>query len=143
MPRSEGSPRLTQEILRFAHAKRDGNQNAFLNPRGYHVQYAPRLLRKLFAVRSGPRVYGRNNICYVEGIDPSSHHTLYGCSRCQTVCPINKKYLSIIVEPAEFTLDSKSRSKVLRCATLHIERQPCAHHLVPICRVPGTRSARG
>ena len=40
---------------------------------------------------------------FPEWIDPSSHHTLYGCSRCQTVCPANKKYLSNIIEPVEFT----------------------------------------
>jgi epoxyqueuosine reductase len=42
--------------------------NEFLNPRGFRVQHAPRLPRKLFAVRSGLGVYGRNNICYVEGM---------------------------------------------------------------------------
>ena len=41
---------------------------AFLDPRGYHIQYAPRLPRKLLAVRSGLGFYGRNNICYVEGM---------------------------------------------------------------------------
>jgi epoxyqueuosine reductase len=150
--------------------------NEFLNPRGHHVQYAPRLPRKLFAVRSGLGVYGRNNICYVEGmgsspllatyfsdipcteeswhdicqmdlcktckaclnncptgaittdrflinnercltycneagaekdfpewIPPSAHHTIYGCLRCQTVCPVNKDHVHTIIEPAEFT----------------------------------------
>lgn len=43
----------------------------FLSPRGYHVEYAPRLPRKLLAVRSGLGVYGRNNICYIEGIGSS------------------------------------------------------------------------
>ncbi len=150
--------------------------NESLNPRGYHVQYAPRLPKKLFAVRSGLGLYGRNNICYVEGmgsslflatyfsdmpcteeswrdiccmdlcescqaclkncptgaitadrflinnercltycneagaerdfpewIDPSSHHTIYGCLRCQMVCPMNGDYVHTLVEPAEFT----------------------------------------
>jgi epoxyqueuosine reductase len=159
-----GPPRIEQYL------------NASLNPRGYHVQYAPGLPRKLFAVRSGLGAYGRNNICYVEGmgsspflatyfsdvpcteaswhnirqmdlcksckaclnncptgaittdrflinnercltywneagterdfpewIPPSVHHTIYGCLRCQTVCPMNKDYLHTIIEPEEFT----------------------------------------
>jgi epoxyqueuosine reductase len=149
---------------------------AFLNPRGYHIRYAPQLPHKLLAVRSGLGRYGRNNICYVEGmgsflnlapyfsdipcmedawqdirqmdrcntcraclqncptaaimptrflinnercltyfneagaewdfpewIDPSSHHTLYGCLRCQTVCPINEPYLKPKKDPVEFS----------------------------------------
>ena len=149
---------------------------AFLNPKGCHALYAPKLPHKLIAVRSGLGVYGRNNICYVEGmgsflnlnpfftdvpcmedtwqeirqmelcrtcqacllncptgaiqptrflinnercltyfneagsewdfpgwIDPSSHHTLYGCLRCQTNCPVDKPYLDTPVESVEFT----------------------------------------
>jgi epoxyqueuosine reductase len=148
----------------------------FLGPLGHHIQYASRLPRKLLAVRSGLGLYGRNNICYVEGmgsflnlalffsdvpcteeswqevrrmdlcsscraclqncptgaimagrflidnercltyyneagaesrfpewIDPSSHNCLYGCSRCQSVCPANKKNANSVVEVAEFT----------------------------------------
>ena len=45
--------------------------NEFLNPKGYHVIYAPRLPRKLLAVRSGLGLYGRNNICYVAGMGSS------------------------------------------------------------------------
>jgi epoxyqueuosine reductase len=150
--------------------------NGFLRPLGHHVQYAPRLPRKLLAVRSGLGLYGRNNICYVEGmgsflnlalffsdipcaeeswqevrqmdvcrscraclrncptgaimagrflidnercltfhneagaecdfpewIDPSSHNCLYGCSRCQSICPANRKNADSAVEAAEFT----------------------------------------
>jgi epoxyqueuosine reductase len=150
--------------------------NAFLNPKGYRVQYAPRLPRKLLAVRSGLGLYGRNNICYVDGmgsslflatyvsdvpctgenwrevrqmdrcktcraclsncptkaitpdqflidnercltycneadaardfpewLDPSVHHTIYGCLRCQEVCPVNGEYAHTVVEPAAFT----------------------------------------
>ncbi len=149
---------------------------AFLHPIGYHVCCAPQLPRKLIAVRSGLGMYGRNNICYVEGmgsflnlnlffsdipctedqwqdirhmeichtcqaclhicptaailptrflidnercltyfnesggewdfpgwIDPLSHHTLYGCMRCQTACPMNTPYLHTRMEPLEFT----------------------------------------
>lgn len=148
----------------------------FLDPRGYHIRCAPNLPMKRLAVRSGLGVYGRNNICYVEGmgsflnlsmyfcdipcqedrwqdvrqmdrcnhcrmclencptaailpgrflidnercltyfnesggewdfpgwIDPSVHHTLYGCMRCQAICPVNKPYLKNIAEPVEFT----------------------------------------
>ena len=150
--------------------------NEYLNPKGYHVKYAPQLPRKLLAVRSGLGQYGRNNICYVQGmgsflnlapyfsdipctdeswhkihqmdlcksctaclvncptaaiiserflidnercltyfnegggewdfpewIDPSSHNAVYGCLRCQTVCPVNKQHLENIIEPVEFT----------------------------------------
>lgn len=42
--------------------------NAFLNPAGYHAKYTESLPQKLLAVRSGLGVYGRNNICYVEGM---------------------------------------------------------------------------
>jgi epoxyqueuosine reductase len=41
---------------------------AFLEPSGHHVCYAPQLPHKLTAVRSGLGRYGRNNICYVEGL---------------------------------------------------------------------------
>jgi epoxyqueuosine reductase len=154
---------------------------AYLNLRGYHVQYAPRLPRKLLAVRSGLGLYGKNNICYVEGMgsylnlapyvsdishgedcwrdighmelcrtcqacfrncptgaitqtrflidnercltyfneagrewefpewmDPSVHHTLYGCARCQAVCPVNKEFLTNTIEAAEFTEEETS-----------------------------------
>lgn len=151
----------------------------FLNPKGYHVKYAPRLPRKRIAVRSGLGVYGRNNICYVDGlgsflnltpffsdipcdtgeawqevraaeacksceaclshcptaaileerflinnercltyfneagaewnfpdwIDRSAHNAIYGCMRCQTVCPMNQEYLGPVIEPAEFTAE--------------------------------------
>jgi epoxyqueuosine reductase len=42
--------------------------NEELNPEGYHAVFAPRLPRKLLAVRSGLGIYGRNNICYVDGM---------------------------------------------------------------------------
>jgi epoxyqueuosine reductase len=149
---------------------------AFLNPQGYHLLYAPQLPRKRIAVSSGLGLYGRNNICYVEGmgsfinlslffcdipciedswqdirqmdicqtcrkclencptsaitpvkflidnercltyfneaggewdfptwIDPSSHHTLYGCMRCQTVCPANRPVLNNVQFAEEFS----------------------------------------
>lgn len=152
--------------------------NEFLNPQGHHVKFAPRLPRKLLAVRSGLGAYGRNNICYVEGmgsfhniatyfsdipctdeglheihqmdlcetcqaclnncptaaitkdrflinaercltyfneadgkwdfpewVQPSFHNCIYGCLRCQSVCPKNKDYLDNVIEPVEFTED--------------------------------------
>lgn len=148
----------------------------YLEPSGYHILYAPRLPFKRLAVRSGLAAYGRNNICYVEGmgsfvnlsaffsdipcvedewqqvhqmgicrtcraclencptgaimpnrflidnercltyfneagsewdfpawIDPSSHNALYGCMRCQTVCPVDRPYLNAAIERAEFS----------------------------------------
>jgi epoxyqueuosine reductase len=147
----------------------------YLSPRGYHVRYA-KLPKKLLAVRSGLGLYGRNNLCYVEGmgsslllatyltdipcaetswyaighmeacqtctaclencptaaitgdrflidnercltyfnesggehgfpewISPSVHHTIYGCLRCQTVCPMNRDHIHTTIEPVEFT----------------------------------------
>jgi epoxyqueuosine reductase len=149
---------------------------ALLNPRGYHVLHAPKLPHKLIAVRSGLGLYGRNNICFVDGmgsflnlapyfsdvpcedntwqeirqmdlchtcracmqncptaaimptrflidnercltyfneaggewnfpdwIDPSSHHALYGCLRCQTACPVDAQYVKTVAEPFEFS----------------------------------------
>ena len=40
---------------------------------------------------------------FPEWIDPSSHNAIYGCLKCQTVCPVNKEFLDNIVEPVEFT----------------------------------------
>ncbi|MCX7774023.1 MAG: hypothetical protein N2376_13015 [Clostridia bacterium] len=42
--------------------------NNTLNPAGYHAWYTDKLPQKLMAVRSGLGVYGRNNICYVQGM---------------------------------------------------------------------------
>lgn len=39
-----------------------------LSPKGYHMKAAPNLPLKRMAARSGLAVYGRNNICYVEGM---------------------------------------------------------------------------
>jgi epoxyqueuosine reductase len=40
---------------------------------------------------------------YPGWIDPSMHHTLYGCLRCQIVCPANRPYVNNEMEPVEFT----------------------------------------
>lgn len=40
----------------------------YLATKGYHIKQAPNLPLKRLAVRSGLAVYGRNNICYVEGM---------------------------------------------------------------------------
>lgn len=148
--------------------------NKFLKPKGYNIKNASKLPKKLLAVKSGLGLYGRNNLCYVEGkgsfvnlilffsdvpckennlqeigqmdlcksckaclsscptsairedrflidnercltyfnegggefpgwIDESSHNCIYGCMRCQNICPKNKQYLNNIVEPVEFT----------------------------------------
>jgi epoxyqueuosine reductase len=59
--------------------------NEALKGKGYQVEYAPRLPKKLLAVRSGLAVYGRNNICYVEGIGSflniSTFYTDIPCTR--------------------------------------------------------------
>ncbi len=39
-----------------------------LQPTPYRIHAAPRLPRKRLAVRSGLAAYGRNNICYIEGM---------------------------------------------------------------------------
>jgi epoxyqueuosine reductase len=158
------------------HTRTERYLRTFLASKGRHVECAPRLPRKLLAVRSGLGAYGRNNICYVEGmgsflilvpfvsdvpctedtwhdirdmeicrtcqacfrscptaairkgpflldnercltyfnesdkepnfpewIDPSAHHTLYGCLRCQTICPVNKRFLTNTIEAGEFS----------------------------------------
>jgi epoxyqueuosine reductase len=40
----------------------------YLSPRGYHMESTPKLPLKRLAARSGLAVYGRNNICYAEGM---------------------------------------------------------------------------
>ena len=152
------------------------NLNNILNTEGYYVKLATTLPRKLLAVRSGLASYGRNNICYVEGlgsflniiplytnipctddflhnirnmaqcnnckicinacptsaikdntflidnekcltyfneegkdfefpewINPSSHNSIYGCSICQDVCPVNKTNLENVNDSFEFS----------------------------------------
>lgn len=148
----------------------------FLQLEGHHLLYAPQLPLKRLAVRSGLGMYGRNNICYVEGIgsflnlsayysdlpcledhwqevrqmelchtcraclqncptaairpdrflidnercltyfnesggewdfpdwiDPSSHHVLYGCLRCQAICPADRPHLNALTAFMEFS----------------------------------------
>ena len=144
-----------------------------LKQEGYQVA-KPQLPLKTLAVNSGLAKYGRNNICYVDGmgsflqlvgvfsdlpcnndhwkqpemldrcklckvclrncptkaiiedrflvhaencltyhneascefpgwINPSWHHSLFGCMRCQTVCPENRKVFKWIEDRAEFS----------------------------------------
>jgi epoxyqueuosine reductase len=51
--------------------------DGFLNNTGYHIKYAPKLPRKLLAVKSGLGEYGRNNICYVDGLGSFLNLSLY------------------------------------------------------------------
>lgn len=145
----------------------------WLKPEGYHIA-KPQLPLKTLAVFSGLAKYGRNNICYVEGmgsflqlvsaftdlpcdndpwqepknldrcescitclnhcptkaisrdrfllyaekcltyhnesasdfpdwINPSWHHCLTGCMRCQAICPENKAVKNWIEDRAEFS----------------------------------------
>ena len=46
----------------------EGYLNEALAPEGHQARRAPRLPKKLLAVRSGLGVFGRNNLCYVEGM---------------------------------------------------------------------------
>jgi epoxyqueuosine reductase len=144
-----------------------------LKKEGYHLA-KPQLPLKTLAVQSGLAKYGRNNICYVEGmgsfiqlvgafsdlpcdkdhwqlpkmldrcesctaclrncptkairtdrfllhaedcltfhneakndfpgwINPSWHHCLFGCMRCQKVCPENKAVIKWIEDQVEFS----------------------------------------
>jgi epoxyqueuosine reductase len=144
-----------------------------LNKEGYHLA-KPQLPLKTLAVQSGLAEYGRNNICYVDGmgsfiqlvgafsdlpcdkdhwqqpkmldqcesctaclrncptkaistdrfllhaekcltfhneaksdfpswINPSWHHCLFGCLRCQKVCPENKAVIKWFEDRAEFS----------------------------------------
>lgn len=42
---------------------------------------------------------------FPEWVQPSFHNCIYGCLRCQSVCPKNKDYLDNVIEPVEFTED--------------------------------------
>lgn len=53
----ENAPTATKQYL-----------TELLEPRGYHIKVAERLPYKRLAVRSGLAEYGRNNICYVDGM---------------------------------------------------------------------------
>lgn len=48
-----------------------------LKPAGYHIKAAPQLPLKRLAVRSGLALYGRNNICYVDGMGSFMTLTAY------------------------------------------------------------------
>ncbi|HHX43587.1 MAG TPA: 4Fe-4S binding protein [Chloroflexi bacterium] len=82
--------------------------NEALAPLGYRVHRATRLPHKLLAVRSGLGVYGRNNLCYVEGMGSLLNLTTFfcdglclegtwhpvramdacdGCAACRDACP--------------------------------------------------------
>lgn len=90
----------------FDHAKQY-LQN-MLEPEGYHMIPAPDLPMKRLAASSGLAEYGRNNICYVEGMGsnllfdayysdlpaedipwsaPKNSATCSGCSICIKACP--------------------------------------------------------
>ena len=150
--------------------------NDLVNPAGYHVTSAQKLPKKWLAVRSGLGIYGRNNICYVDGfgsfatisafysdipcaegglreirqmeecrtckaclnncptaairpdrflvdaercltyfneadgghdfpewVDGSAHNSVVGCTRCQLICPVNRKYINDRSETFEFS----------------------------------------
>ncbi|MFX0061240.1 MAG: 4Fe-4S double cluster binding domain-containing protein [Candidatus Hermodarchaeota archaeon] len=43
------------------------------------------------------------NISFPDWLEPSWHNCLIGCLHCQTICPVNKKYLSLIEQGTEFS----------------------------------------
>lgn len=133
-------------------ARIEAELNAFLNPQGYHVRHAPRLPHKLLAVRSGLGMYGRNNICYVEGMGsllnlapyvsdlPCTEEGWYEirhmdlcatCRACLNSCP------TAAITPDRFLLDNE------RCLTYFNEAgsewnfpawlDPAAHHTLYGC----------
>jgi epoxyqueuosine reductase len=94
--------------------KPDGPEDAekrireFLGARGYRAKAAPRLAMKRLAARTGLARYGRNNICYVEGMgsflalsafysdmpreetpwrDLAPMDACASCSACEKSCP--------------------------------------------------------
>jgi epoxyqueuosine reductase len=48
--------------------KTDKYLNDFLTPKNYNIKSAPNLPMKRLSAQSGLAVYGRNNICYIEGM---------------------------------------------------------------------------
>jgi epoxyqueuosine reductase len=51
--------------------------NDFVVSKNYHINSAPNLPLKRLAVQSGLAVYGRNNICYIEGMGSSFSFNAY------------------------------------------------------------------
>ncbi len=44
----------------------------------------------------------KSSIPFPAWIDPTSHNSLIGCLRCQSVCPVNRDALGRLAEPVEF-----------------------------------------
>lgn len=70
----QGKKYLTSSLVRANMNGEDAFEVAkqylenYLGPRGYHMKCAMKLPLKRLAARSGLASYGRNNICYVEGM---------------------------------------------------------------------------
>ncbi|TCL59716.1 epoxyqueuosine reductase [Hydrogenispora ethanolica] len=94
----------------------------FLKPLGYHIQAAPRLPLKRLAVRSGLAAYGRNNICYVEGMgsfftlvayfsdipcDAGDWHELRVMEHCQSCNACLKNCPTGAILPERFLIDNE------------------------------------
>jgi epoxyqueuosine reductase len=47
---------------------------------------------------------------FPEWVDPNAHHALYGCNRCQEICPVNREQL---FKPVEEVLFNEEETKIL------------------------------
>jgi epoxyqueuosine reductase len=107
--------------------KPDGPQDAekliveFLGARGYHAKAAPRLAMKRLAARTGLARYGRNNICYVEGMGSfltlsafysdmprgeTPWRDLVPMDACASCSACEKSCLTGAIHPARFLIDT-------------------------------------
>lgn len=108
----------------------DTSLNSLIIPRGYHIISAPNLPYKRLAVKSGLAVYGRNNICYVDGMGSSLSFAAYftdilctdyewtdiknadrcaNCRACMNNCPTGA------IRPDRFLIDNE------KCLSCHNE----------------------
>ncbi len=95
-------------VYKYKARRIEDDLNKVLASGGYHVRSAPQLPHKRLAVRSGLARYGRNNICYVEGmgsflnltplvsdlpVEESEWHAVrhmdrcHSCQACMQACP--------------------------------------------------------
>ena len=64
-------------------------------------------------------LYNRNPGEFPEWIDPKWHNSLFGCTKCQDICPVNKEFVNNI--PIIATFSSDETSELLRlCDTSNL-----------------------